>query len=272
MRRAQSSAGTPARKNQPPDPNQSTLFDPDISIKRALILIAGHFDPEHLPKEDCAQAIQKLHDVYSHKPDPGIHALPAWALVCWHAGRNNCERSIPSFHRKEHLDDGRWFVNSVGQTMVAIEAGPLDFLNGLIEQIPSTRMKSSTSGRFLAGLRSPRRKSRSASSTNSWKQYAKEAFPEAQLRPGRQKRPATRGGITWYMAAAYCNWLSRKVNSLNPVYLINDLGQYAEMNAAKLGANRSTEAATGFPPRPSGNTRAVPVRKPAGTTAIRGTS
>ena len=72
------------------------------------------------------------------------------------------------------------------------------------------------------------------------------------------------------MAAAYCNWLSEK-EGRKPVYSENKDGQYAAGNAPDRKSH-STAAATAFPPRPNGNTRAGLGRKRAGTSVIPGGS
>ena len=80
MAQPHSIAGNRTQEQSPSDPNRSTLFDFDTSIRRALILVAGHFDPAHLSTEDRARAIEKLLDVYRDDPDPGIHGAARWTL------------------------------------------------------------------------------------------------------------------------------------------------------------------------------------------------
>ncbi len=235
---ARSSAGKIAEIESEKDPNRSSLFDPATSTERALILIAGSFDVEHLANEECALAIKKLVDIYRDDPDPGVHGAARWALGRWHQSKL-LNQIDPALAQRKTNDESRWFVNSVGQTMVRIE-GPLNFRIGAPETEPEYHEE------IRHDRRIPRRFAIAATEVSIgdfeafWNEHSKEhsekdskegskkdscEFGKPEFRPGSAGQP--RGGVSWYMAAAYCNWLSKKERR-KPVYSTNEEGKYAK--------------------------------------------
>jgi formylglycine-generating enzyme required for sulfatase activity len=218
---APAAAGKPAQQKSANDPNRSALFDPDTSIRRAQILIVGHFDPAHLSAADRAQAIQKLLETYRDDPDPGIHGAICFTLRRFGQGEQLRLIDVALSQVKE-TGNRRWSVNSAGQTMVNID-GPLQFRMGATEKGDEFQNERQHERRI------PRRFAIAATEVSVgefaefWKLHSG-SFPGAQLAARSADLP--RGDVTWYMAAAYCNWLSEKEGK-DPVYATNTRGQFA---------------------------------------------
>ncbi len=221
---ARSSAGRLTQDESTNDPNRSSLFDPATSTERALILIVGYFKVEHLAKEERAPAIQKLLDIYRDDPDPGVHGAARWALGRWHQSKLLNQIDSVLAQRKTN-DESRWFVNSAGQTMVRIH-GPLRFRMGAPATDPEYQKETQHDRRI------PRRFAIATTEVSIgefetfWNEHSTEfEVPTSQFRKGSREQP--RGGVSWYMAAAYCNWLSKK-ELRKPVYSTNKKGKYAQ--------------------------------------------
>ena len=206
--------------------NQSQLFDPETSIRRALILVAGHFDPDHLPAEERGRAIEMLLEIYRRDADPGVHGAARWALASWHQGRRLLAIDAEPSRERESRDR-RWYVNAAGQTMVTIE-GPLQFRMGLPKTDPEYQRE------FPHQRTIPRRFAIAAKEVSIgefdefWKEHAA-SFADPKFRAGEKNLP--RGSVTWYMAAAYCNWLSEREGRPAVYYLPG-----VRLVAAVLGA------------------------------------
>ena len=237
---------TPASKpgQQPSDdPNRTMLFDADASIRRAILLIVGHFDPTHLGTGKAQRAVEMVLNLYRHDPDPGIHAAARWALSHW--GQIEQVRQIDSaLAQSKAMVSRRWSVNSAGQTMVHID-GPLKFRMGVAGNDPDYQNEVEHQRRI------PRRFAIAATEVSIsefaefWKTHSA-SFDTPQFGPGSDGN-LPRAGVSWYMAAAYCNWLSEKEGK-QPVYAQNDKGKFAggmrcDARAFDLGGYRlPTEA------------------------------
>ena len=58
-------------------------IEPDVTIRRALLLALGQFSESQLPIADRQPVIQKLLAVYENEPDPGLHGASEWLLRKW---------------------------------------------------------------------------------------------------------------------------------------------------------------------------------------------
>ena len=186
----------------------------DVSVRRAMVLMAGELagDPEDrpparagLPRTPLAQPLlEKLLDLYRNDPDPGLHAAAEWTLRRSVQGAeiDRIDRQVAQ--RGIHGDFG-WYVNTHGHTMMVVP-GPAQFLMG-----------SPSDGRERTEQRRHSRRIRGSFSIAAKETTAEQfrAFladnPAVDSEPGGlvEAAPgAPRTSVTWYEAAAYCNWLT----------------------------------------------------------------
>ena len=202
--------------------------------------------------------MEHLLEMYRNDPDAGIHGAAEWMLRRW---KQKEKLAAIDVELKKLKDRGsrRWYVNSEGQTFVVIE-GPVEFSMGSPHSEPDRRdsenlHRKRINRRFVVATKEV--------TVEQYQRFLKENPKIARLEihryitPARKKRivgqafqpdsePCQAGkpdlfpcrgnspeptgpmnGMTWYVAAAYCNWLSRKEN-LPECYEPNNRGQYAE--------------------------------------------
>src|SRR5258708_6573073 len=61
----------------------SVLFDRETSIRRALILALGEYDPNDLDASKQDHMVNWLINTCTQDPDSGIHAASEWTLRRW---------------------------------------------------------------------------------------------------------------------------------------------------------------------------------------------
>ena len=57
--------------------------EPDLSIRRALLLALGEFQEADVPSEERESRLLKLREWYSTERDPGLHSAVEWLLRTW---------------------------------------------------------------------------------------------------------------------------------------------------------------------------------------------
>lgn len=150
----------------------------------------------------------KLLDLYRSDPDPGIHGAASWLLRMW--GQKDKVQEVDkklAANRNSRIEDPKspsWYVNSQGQTMVVIP-GPVEFTMGSPPE-EEGRNRDETQhqkriGRTFAIAASPVTKEQFLNFMRSFSHQQMKSYPEPDC-------PI--GGVTWYEAAAYCNWLSKE--------------------------------------------------------------
>ena len=196
--------------------------EPDIGIRRALLLSLGQFAEKDLSLEDRKPVLERLKAIYSAEADPGLHASAEWLLRTWKeegwlkqenekwasgrvaggawrvAGKG---KMVPPPSTNHTLPG--WYVNTQGQTFVVIP-GPVKFTMGS----PATEV----------GRQNPevehkvriRRTFAIAAKLVTLEQYRH--FAEGYSGPADFVRAGDlpQVVINWYTAAAYCNWLSEQ--------------------------------------------------------------
>ncbi len=198
------------------------LFDPETSIRRALILALGTYRPEELPGDQRPRSIAALLDLYEHDPDAGIHGAAEWALRSW--GQSPKLGQVDARLKGRAPGGRRWWVNAQGQTFAVVE-GPVEFRMGSPPDEPDRDPDEPAHRRRI-----PRRFAIAAKEvTVAQYQEFLAQNPEVERLPISKYSPDPAGPmnrVTWYEAAAYCNWLSRR-EGLPECYERNPSGQYA---------------------------------------------
>jgi serine/threonine protein kinase/formylglycine-generating enzyme required for sulfatase activity len=188
----------------------------DVSSRRALILCLGEFDTVQLPVAQRQATIAKLLDLYRNDPDPGLHGAVTWLLrkKGWEQGNQLAgidallQADYPQRQARKTTDSRQWFVNRQGQTFVIIDAQQ-PFAMGSPSSEPE-REEIETQHR-----RRIRRRYAMAASAVTKSQFERFRVD----RPHIARMPVEKvvrtddspqTGMTWYEAAEYCNWLSKK--------------------------------------------------------------
>jgi formylglycine-generating enzyme required for sulfatase activity len=202
------------------------LFHPKLSERRALILALGEYQPGDFTAEHQKSLQEKLLEAYRNDPDAGIHGAAEWTLRRWKQEKKidvaNAELKAFKFQ-----GDRRWFINSEGQTFAVIEP-PVDFTMG---SPPTEVGREGGNKEMLHHMRINRRVAFATKEVTieQYRRFQREVF-NRQSFPNNPFMPTVegpQGGVTWYLAAFYCNWLSRR-EGLAECYEPNRDGVFAE--------------------------------------------
>jgi formylglycine-generating enzyme required for sulfatase activity len=198
----------------------------EVSIRRALLLSLGEFGLDRLPKVERENFLPRLLVVYRDDPDPGLHGAAEWLARQWQAGGKLKEIDKQLATGKVE-GQRQWYVNRQGQTMMLVPK-PGEFWMGEGAGRKKQRLDYSyaiattevTVAQFL-----------------KFRKEHKSAFP-ASASPV--------DSVSWYDAAAYCNWLSEKegIPEDQWCYKRNEKGEYeaAANHLQRTGYRLPTEA------------------------------
>jgi eukaryotic-like serine/threonine-protein kinase len=201
--------------------------EPDVSARRALLLGLGEFGPEQLSPAQREALVPRLRGLYRDEPDSGLHGAAAWLLRQWGHGPKlrEIDQALAT-GRAEGLR--QWYVNKQGQTFVVVP-GPVEFVMG------SPRTEAEREG-------GPENRIEGQHRVRIGRTFALAAHEVtvAQFRRFRRRHEFNKqyapteehpvNAVTWYDAAAYCNWLSEQegIPEDQWCYLANAKGQFAE--------------------------------------------
>jgi serine/threonine protein kinase/formylglycine-generating enzyme required for sulfatase activity len=218
----------------------------DVSSKRALLLSLGEFGLDRLPLVERQNLLPRLVQLYRDDPDPGIHAAAAWLLRRWQAAARltAIDRELAT---EQVAGKRQWYINRQGQTMVVV-LKPGAFWMGEGEERQKNRIDRS----FAIAAREVTVEQFFEFRKNH--QFLREYSPSADC-------PVN--SVSWYDAAAYCNWLSAQEGLPKEewCYEPNEQGEYA--HGMKMAANYlqrtgyrlPTEAEWGYACRAGADTR-----------------
>jgi formylglycine-generating enzyme required for sulfatase activity len=197
-------------------PTDAALFDRQTSIRRALILALGTFGMERLSAAERQPLAAKLFEIYKYDPDAGIHGAAGWTLRKWKESVRP-RAAAAELSKLNNRGARRWFGNSQGQTFTVID-GPLVFRMGSARTDPDGRSSETPHRRSI-----PYNLAIAATEVTieQFQRFVQE-YPQFDVNKRNLERYSPNLDspildVSWLVAAAYCNWLSRK-EGLDPYY------------------------------------------------------
>ena len=193
----------------------------DVSIIRALLLGLGEYDLSRLDDADHEPAAPKILRLYEDHPDPGIHSAAEWLLRKWKQDKSLVETNErwtedktarnkklaliqEGFNKTGAKAQAGWYLTGQGQTMVAIPPSRMLVLGS----------PASEEGRTLEpkGIEFQQQMLINRSFALAAKEVTVTEYrrfrPDWKLRQYTSSDQCPVNDLTWYDAAAYCNWLS----------------------------------------------------------------
>lgn len=190
--------------------------EPDVTIRRLLVLMLGEFSESQLSMAQRQPLIEKLLGIYEDEPDAGLHGAVEWLLRKWGQGKRleavveKLKSDDKQLQARKSSEKRRWFMNTQKQTFVIVDGG--EFLMGSPESEPG-RVANEIQHRVHIG----RRFAISAHEvTKSQYRTFQQAVKGLDLANHRELRQIVRTddspqtAMTWYEAAHYCDWLSEQ--------------------------------------------------------------
>jgi formylglycine-generating enzyme required for sulfatase activity len=182
-----------------------------FSARQAILMSLGGFGLDRLGLAERTKFLPRLLQSYRDETDPGIHAAVLWLLEQWQAD-GNLEALDNALATGQVQGNRRWYINRHRQTMMVV-AGAGEFWMGEGEE----RHRQQISRHFAIASKPV--------SVSQFLEFRKEHEYSKKYAPSRD---CPVNMVTWYEAAAYCNWLSEQEGIPNEewCYLANAAGKY----------------------------------------------
>ncbi len=185
----------------------------EVSVKRAILLSLGEYGLDRMSLAERRNHLPRLLELYRDDADPGIHGAVEWLVRQWQ-GSDEMKGIDKTLATGKVEGKRQWYVNGQGQTMMVVPKP----------------------GEFWMGERAERHRRRiDRSFAMASKEVTVDQFLRFRKRHGYSEQYAPTGdcpvsNVSWYDAAAYCNWLSEKEGIAKEqwCYEANKEGKYAE--------------------------------------------
>jgi formylglycine-generating enzyme required for sulfatase activity len=188
--------------------------EPDVTIRRALVLMLGEFTESQLPLPQRQPVVERLLGVYAREPDAGLHGAAEWVLRKWGEAKRvdaldeKLAGDEKQLHARKSSEIRQWYVNTHKQTFVIVDAG--DFLMGSPDSEPDrydfeTRHRCRIGCRFAIAAHEVT-KAQYRTFEQSVKGVALADW--SLIRRVSPTEDSPQGSIMWFEAAHYCDWLS----------------------------------------------------------------
>ena len=190
--------------------------EPDVTIRRALMLTIGQFSESQLPAAARQPLIERLLAVYENEPDPGLHGAAEWLLRKWGQRKQleavleklSCDET--QLQARASSEKRRWYVNTQKQTYVIATGG--EFVMGSTESDPGysptdTQFRARVARTFAISAQEITR-----AQYRSFRQAVKidDVTSNPFFRDYVRTDDSAQIGVSWYEAAHYCDWLSEQ--------------------------------------------------------------
>jgi serine/threonine protein kinase/formylglycine-generating enzyme required for sulfatase activity len=203
---------------------QKLTDENDPSIRHALILSLGDYTPENWKPE--AQHVDFMKMVFLTAATPGLRGASEWILRRWNHDAwlakvqseqtRHANERLATISRELHQPHAQpeWYVNDQQQTMIVVP-GPLEFGRGMSIGTTLYRIILDTYSTYWTehDRIHPCRIDRSfaiAAKPVTIEQFRR-FRPSFRNIPGDAPTPdCPVATVSWYEAAAYCNWLSQQ--------------------------------------------------------------
>jgi formylglycine-generating enzyme required for sulfatase activity len=217
------------------------------AIRSALVLSLGEFDERSWAAAERKTVTEQLQLLYRTTDDPGLHGAAEWLLRHWKQDpwlqQVDQQWANDETHRKQRIErigkaltqgagaaKPQWYVNGQGQTLVVIPGPGKIWVGspaGEAEREEDEQRHAVQLDRSFAIAAKP-------VTVEQFLRFRKDHPFDAKSAP-RGDCPVNK--ITWYAAAAYCNWLSKQegLPEQEWCYLPNKDGEYAD--GMKLAPN-----------------------------------
>jgi formylglycine-generating enzyme required for sulfatase activity len=183
----------------------------EASARRGILLSLAEYGLDRLWQGQRRTLLPRLLELYRDDPDPGIHGAAEWLLRQWQAA--DSLTAIDKGLATGKVEGKRqWYLNRQGQTMMVVAKADVFWMGE-----GKDRHRRAIGRSFAIGSKEV--------TVKQFRRFRKEHEAFKKYSPASDC-PVT--GVTWYEAAAYCNWLSEQegIPKDQWCYLPNGTGKY----------------------------------------------